>query len=510
MAYSNADIQKYLTDYGLWNPQTHEIYSPQAVYQAAANWGVTPDQLDQALYLNPGTSASYIEQQGWGGLSGTDTNESGEFTDQQINEYLTSSGIYDPATGEVDELALQQAGLRYGVSEEDYMRALGLGSDSGGGSPSTGGGSDVNPPTGGGTIDNATNYTTTTGEGTGVSAPNVDPRSSSLSPIFGPYTMDMLGQAQALSDLPYQPYEGQRYAEYDPLQNQAYEGLAGLDPFNLYKQAGEYGAKAQGIYDELGTAYDLSNPELVKKFMNPYTQNVTDVQKREAQRQYEIQNTSRDAAAVKAGAFGGSRQGIVQAEADRNLSQQLSDLQLKGDQQAYNEAIDAMLKARGARQQEATGFLNTAQGLGNLANNQLSQLLNAGNYKQSWAQKPLDFGYQQFQDSLAYPWTNVKNMSSMLQGLPLNIPSAAYNNQQGANPWSSALSGGLGAASLWNQIFGNTGAGSTTTMPTDFTNWSSGATFGGVDGAGSNGFSSTPDYLSGGIGGTYTEPNFGP
>ena len=52
--------------------------------------------------------------------------------------------------------------------------------------------------------------------------------SSSLSEWAGPYITQMLGQAQALGQLPYQPYEGQLTAGTSPLQQQAFEGLAGL------------------------------------------------------------------------------------------------------------------------------------------------------------------------------------------------------------------------------------------------------------------------------------------
>jgi hypothetical protein len=59
-------------------------------------------------------------------------------------------------------------------------------------------------------------------------------------------------------------------------------------------------------------------------------QNVVDVQQREAQRQADIAGTQRNAQAVQAGAFGGSRQAIMDAEAARNLSLQKGDIQATG------------------------------------------------------------------------------------------------------------------------------------------------------------------------------------
>jgi hypothetical protein len=64
--------------------------------------------------------------------------------------------------------------------------------------------------------------------------------------------------------------------------------------------------------------------------MNPYMQNVVDIQQREAQRTADIAGTGRNAQAVKSGAFGGSRQAIMDAEANRNLATQMGDIQAQG------------------------------------------------------------------------------------------------------------------------------------------------------------------------------------
>jgi hypothetical protein len=72
--------------------------------------------------------------------------------------------------------------------------------------------------------------------------------------------------------------------------------------------------------------------------MSPYMQNVVNTQQREAQRQADIARTQRGAQAVGAGAFGGSRQAIMEAEAARNLAQQKGDIQSQGLQSAYQQA----------------------------------------------------------------------------------------------------------------------------------------------------------------------------
>ena len=76
----------------------------------------------------------------------------------------------------------------------------------------------------------------------------------------------------------------------------------------------------------------------VNQYMSPYIQNVVDVQKQQAQLDFDRQQAGRDAAAVQAGAFGGSRQAVQQALAEEALGRQLGDIQATGQQQAFQQA----------------------------------------------------------------------------------------------------------------------------------------------------------------------------
>ena len=85
----------------------------------------------------------------------------------------------------------------------------------------------------------------------------------------------------------------------------------------------------------------LGAPGTVQSYMNPYLQNVVDVQAREARRQADIQ-AAQDARKFQ-GAFGGGRQALYQSEGIRNLQQQIGDIQAKGLQSAYDTAIKQRL-----------------------------------------------------------------------------------------------------------------------------------------------------------------------
>tara|TARA_R110000868_G_scaffold162480_4_gene393768 strand:- start:2030 stop:4825 length:2796 start_codon:yes stop_codon:yes gene_type:complete len=77
----------------------------------------------------------------------------------------------------------------------------------------------------------------------------------------------------------------------------------------------------------------------VQSYMSPYQSAVSDIEAREATRQADIASTARGAKFAQAGAFGGARQAIENAEAQRNLSTQIGDIRSKGLQSAYDRAL---------------------------------------------------------------------------------------------------------------------------------------------------------------------------
>jgi hypothetical protein len=94
-------------------------------------------------------------------------------------------------------------------------------------------------------------------------------------------------------------------------------------------------------------------PGVAGQYMNPYMQSVVDVQQAAAQRQADIARTGRGAQAVQAGAFGGSRQAIMDAEAARALADQQGAIQAQGLQSAYGQAQQQFNAEQNARMQAA-------------------------------------------------------------------------------------------------------------------------------------------------------------
>jgi hypothetical protein len=123
-------------------------------------------------------------------------------------------------------------------------------------------------------------------------------------------------------------------------QNAANIGMGGI---GYGSQAAGYGSQAanmanQGYNAGSNFAAQATNPNAVAAYMSPYQQNVTDYQKSQAVRDYQMAAPKLQAAAVGQGAFGGNRMALQQSEAQRGLMSQLQGIQAQGTQNAFQNA----------------------------------------------------------------------------------------------------------------------------------------------------------------------------
>lgn len=139
----------------------------------------------------------------------------------------------------------------------------------------------------------------------------------------------------------------------------AYQGVdftAGISP-QAY-QAGQFANQFQGpgAYQTGQINTGLGALGSVQDYINPYTQNVTNIAAREARRQSDITQAAQQAKYAQAGGFGGSRDAIMRAEMARNLGLQIGDIQEKGSQAAYESAVARRMaeSQAGVQAQQAT------------------------------------------------------------------------------------------------------------------------------------------------------------
>lgn len=96
---------------------------------------------------------------------------------------------------------------------------------------------------------------------------------------------------------------------------------------------------------------------VAQQYMSPYQQAVTDIAKRESMRDYGKQLSQLRSQATQAKAYGGTRQALQEAEAQRGQAQRMGDIEAQGLQQAYQSGMGQFSAEQGLGAQ--VGMSNT-------------------------------------------------------------------------------------------------------------------------------------------------------
>jgi hypothetical protein len=270
-------------------------------------------------------------------------------------------------------------------------------------------------------------------------------------------------------------------------------------------QAQELGARGPSQFGEFGGfeafGFDPARQftgEEVSRYMSPYMDEVVQRQQADALRQFQQLQGTRDARAVGAGAFGGSRQAIQEGLAEESLMRQQGDIYATGRQRAFEQAAQQfgadraaemdlarqrageaarvqglsaqeLARVQGATADEAMrrdqfglaalGFQADAAGqlaaLGEQARAgdiQAAQLLERiGMQQMSQQQAGLDIAYQDFLRQEQYPMQQTAFMADLLRGLPI-APGYTQQTQVPYNPLKELLGLGISGASIYKAL----------------------------------------------------------
>ena len=333
-------------------------------------------------------------------------------------------------------------------------------------------------------------------QGVGAYQPYLQAGSEAIGQGIGAVGTGLETMGSALGQLP-AAQQGYRDQQNAMLQAQAL-GQAGTQQAQAMTAGADYGF----------------DPTSYQQYMDPYMNDVIQQQYQDIQRQGDIQKQGANAQAVGSGAFGGSRQGIQQAEINRNvLDQQArtgSQLRSAGFQQASglaqqaasNQAQQQLAQAQQYGQQAgqlgqqgmqgAQGYGQAAAGLGNLAQltgqigqstgqlgqtvgqlgastagiGQLGQamgvqdintLMGAGALSQGQTQKGYDVTRANELAQQALPYQQVGFMSDLFRGVP--ALQQTYSTSTTPPPSTSSQLMGLGIAGLGAYGMANSGRG---------------------------------------------------
>ena len=224
---------------------------------------------------------------------------------------------------------------------------------------------------------------------------------------------------------------------------------------NAYQQAANYlasgGTAAQNAINMFGNVPTVAAG--MATYQNPFTQQVTDRAIADVGRTTAMQQEANKAAAARAGAFGGSRQGLVEAETNAASQRAIGDLSANLGMQGFNTAAQLAQGDIANQFTGASGMLSgagTLQNLGtggfNMANTLQQQQAAQGLMQQQMQQQLLSDAMGQFYGFANSPLNYAQLMQNTIGGSPL------ANNQTSTSQYQPGifdfLSLGTGLAAL--------------------------------------------------------------
>lgn len=329
------------------------------------------------------------------------------------------------------------------------------------------------------------------GKGGGAPPPaqpqNVTTSTSNLPEYAEPFFTRLMERGEAISQEDYIPIEQQRLAGFDPLQEQSFQQAETLARAGTPE---EFGA-ARGRYQEAldfqpgytPGAIDagrFTDAGVAQSYMNPFVENVIDVQQARARRQFEEDQGQRVSdAAVRAGAFGGSREGLANQLARSRFEDRLSDMEATQRAQAFDQGQRAFtadqtagLRAAALREEagQQAGRLGLAgeqigldaarqvaalgEGELGLGLRQADVLRQIGEQRQALDQQQLDIGVSDFISQRDFPRQQLAFQSGILRGVPVSPVSETAQFQAQPSNAQQLLGFGLGGLGLARSVLG--------------------------------------------------------
>ena len=288
--------------------------------------------------------------------------------------------------------------------------------------------------------------------------PNVGQKtgeSGALAEFAGEYVTDMLGKGRALAEQPYTAYTGPLTAGTSDLQTKAFQGVGAL------AAPTDMGAFTPGTFSatdapDVTQGAPTAGGSIANQYMNPYLSAVLQPQLAEARRQAEISRLGDVGRLTQAGAFGGSRQALVDLERDDRLQRNLADITGKGYASAFEQARQ-QFNVEQDRARQAQDMANK------FGFDVLGAQSKAGQIQRDIEKEGILADRAQFEEERDFPYKQLQYQRSLLQGLPIAARSYSYTQPSGF----SQLMGGTGDfATFLKGLFGLGGGDEGETPPT--------------------------------------------
>ena len=298
-----------------------------------------------------------------------------------------------------------------------------------------------------------------------------------IAEFLEPAVKDYAKQAKATYSAPIDTtkFTGKQFfAGEDPLQTQAInlaqQGVGSYQPFLSAAQTAQTaGAGALGqSASTIGGLGSLTGPQAYQPFMSPYQSQVMDASLTEFDRNAQMQQQGLRDQAVASGAFGGGREGVVQAEYMKGSDANRAALQASMLQQGFGQANQLAQQnfmnqgSLAAAQQGLAGAygnqMNQQFGLSDFGRTGMGQDVSAlgslGGIRQGMTQANLSADQQAAQTGAYEPYGRLSQYGNTLTGLAGGVAGSQYQDPGQTNPFQTALGTATGLAGLFGKIYG--------------------------------------------------------
>ena len=229
------------------------------------------------------------------------------------------------------------------------------------------------------------------------------------------------------------------------------ENLAGLAPKvagqdTLQKLAEIKALQGVGSYQPfLNQAQSATGPQAFQQFMSPYQSQVMEASLAEFDRNSQMQQQQIADQAVKSGAFGGGREGVMQAEYQAGSDMDRATLQAQLLNQGFQQSQQAA-------QQQFQNQQGLAQLLPGLQGTDISRLGSLGALNQAQTQAGLDAQREATRMAAYQPQEQLQNYGNLVTGIMGGMQGSGTQTSQVPNP--TFLQTALGAAATGAGIYG--------------------------------------------------------
>ena len=267
--------------------------------------------------------------------------------------------------------------------------------------------------------------------------------------FFQPHLEDVLSSAKSEFGREYIPFPEARLVETPAARTQA---LTDLQDTGLARLG-------QPTYDEAITGTREAGKTFpdydIEAYMNPYRQLVTDQLLDKTRERRDIGRKSIDAAAARAGAFGGGRHGVERGLYEEGTQEQLGDIQERGDMAAFANALSAIQADKTAGLQSSKQLAELGSGKREDLTKGLIGMEKAATAEEAIAQRIRDYGFQDFKEQVDFPQQKLAEYSAIIRG---HTPPPNRWETRDVQQAFSPLQTGVGAMTALGGLFGGKAA----------------------------------------------------